>query len=108
MDGECHDQDGYEVTQSSQMTSLTSGNHQAVSIYTTGRGKHRREASDDEQDEREGEGPKRPRPRLLLADGSKAGLKFACPYRKRNPRKYCVTDWRSCTLTPLDTIARLK
>jgi hypothetical protein len=34
--------------------------------------------------------------------------KFACPYRKHNPRKYCVRDWRPCALTPLDTVARVK
>jgi hypothetical protein len=33
---------------------------------------------------------------------------FACPYRKRDPRKYSVRDWRSCALTPLHTIARVK
>lgn len=33
---------------------------------------------------------------------------FACPYRKRNPRKYCVRDWRACALSPLRTVARVK
>jgi hypothetical protein len=33
---------------------------------------------------------------------------FACPYRKRDPRKYCVRDWRSCALGPHKTVARVK
>jgi hypothetical protein len=33
---------------------------------------------------------------------------YACPYRKHNPRKYCVKDWRSCCLTSQKTIARVK
>ena len=36
-------------------------------------------------------------------------LKFACPYRKHNSRKYCIQSiWRSCALTPQDTVARVK
>ena len=33
---------------------------------------------------------------------------FACPYRKHNPRKYCVRVWRTCALTPHKTVARVK
>jgi hypothetical protein len=33
---------------------------------------------------------------------------FVCPYRKRNPRKYCVKEWRSCALNPQKTVARVK
>jgi hypothetical protein len=39
-------------------------------------------------------------------DQTSAG--FACPYRKHNPRKYCVRDWRTCALTPHKTVARVK
>lgn len=34
--------------------------------------------------------------------------KFACPYRKYDPRKYCVQNWRPCALTPLENVARVK
>jgi hypothetical protein len=34
--------------------------------------------------------------------------RFACPYRKHDSRKYCLPHWRSCTLTPLQTVARVK
>ncbi|KAF4614326.1 hypothetical protein G7Y89_g15411 [Cudoniella acicularis] len=38
------------------------------------------------------------------------GPMFACPYRKHNPRKYRHTTrkWRSCALTPLKDISRVK
>jgi hypothetical protein len=36
--------------------------------------------------------------------------KFACPYRKYNPRKYCYLNrtWRTCALASFDTVARVK
>ena len=36
--------------------------------------------------------------------------KFACPYRKHSPHKYRASNrkWRSCALTPLDSVARVK
>lgn len=35
-------------------------------------------------------------------------LKFACPYRKRDPRKYCLSKWRRCALTPHESVSRVK
>jgi hypothetical protein len=35
-------------------------------------------------------------------------LQYACPYRKYNPRKYCVQDWKLCALTPHKNVARVK
>jgi len=37
-----------------------------------------------------------------------SGVEFACHFRKRDPLKYNVMDWRSCTLTPHPTSARVK
>ena len=34
--------------------------------------------------------------------------KFACPFRKHDPRKYSVPNWGPCALTPLQTVARVK
>jgi len=36
--------------------------------------------------------------------------KFACPYRKKDPHTYYSGNkqWRSCALTPLESIARVK
>jgi hypothetical protein len=42
------------------------------------------------------------------SDANQTSLGFACPYRKRDPRKYCVRDWRSCALSPQKTVARVK
>jgi hypothetical protein len=74
-----------------------------------GKQRRRRDNEDDEDgtngDERS---PKRPRTLLSPPQNEDDNTKFACPYRKRDPRKYCVRDWRSCALTPLDTVARVK
>jgi hypothetical protein len=35
-------------------------------------------------------------------------LKFACPYRKRDPRKYCLSNWRRCALTAHESVSRVK
>jgi hypothetical protein len=35
-------------------------------------------------------------------------LKFACPFRKRDPRKYCLSKWRRCALSAHDSVARVK
>jgi hypothetical protein len=34
--------------------------------------------------------------------------KFACPFRKRNPQLYSLSEWRSCALSGFNNIARLK
>jgi len=63
----------------------------------------------DEDEDKDGEkAPKRPRTTSSPQGNSRKSVKFSCPYRKNDPRKYCARDWHSCTLTPLDTIARVK
>ncbi|KAF8846433.1 hypothetical protein BDZ45DRAFT_812329 [Acephala macrosclerotiorum] len=52
--------------------------------------------------------PKRPSTLLRPAVYEDDYLKLACPYRKKDPRKYSVRDWRSCALTPHETVARVK
>lgn len=36
------------------------------------------------------------------------GLKLACPFRKHNPEKYNLHDYRVCATKPWDSISRLK
>jgi hypothetical protein len=49
-----------------------------------------------------------PGKRLSEGKDSEEGIKFACPFGKRNPRKYNIYSHRTCTLSHWDTIARLK
>lgn len=35
-------------------------------------------------------------------------LQYACPYRKYDPRKYCVQDWKLCAITSHKNVARVK
>jgi hypothetical protein len=53
-------------------------------------------------------GSKRLRTAPSVSDFSETEPKFACPYRKYDPRKYCVPNWGPCALTPLQTVARVK
>jgi hypothetical protein len=56
----------------------------------------------------DGRGPKRLRTTPSASEFSETGLKFACPYRKHDPRKYGMPNWGPCALTPLQTVARVK
>ena len=69
-----------------------------------GRGQGDKEHTDDGQEEGSGEPSNPPN----SAPNSSEPIEFACPYRKRNPRKYCMRDWRSCALNPLKKVARVK
>lgn len=72
--------------------------------------KRRGREDEDEQEQNTGNdrSPKRPRKSPSPPKTPEKSTKFACPYRKRDPRKYCVRNWRSCALTPLDNVARVK
>jgi hypothetical protein len=69
----------------------------------------RREADENDDGSDNGDQRGRKRPKKCITEVEISGPKFACPYRKHNPRKYGVTGgWRPCALTPLETIARVK
>lgn len=63
---------------------------------------------DDNNDD--GGPPKRPRNMTSSETVGEETAKFACPYRKNNPRKYThrTRIWRSCAMSSFDTVARLK
>lgn len=70
------------------------------------------ENQEDEEDPLSGKGngraPKRPKPEFLSQVDNGTLLKFACPFRKHNPRKYNVHQFQSCALSSFDSIARVK
>jgi hypothetical protein len=73
------------------------------------KGKRRRDSQGSQNgDDRDNRNRKRPRPLLFPPMKEDDNTKFACPYRKHNPQKYGVQYWRSCALTPLETVARVK
>ncbi|KAE9363847.1 hypothetical protein N431DRAFT_356502 [Stipitochalara longipes BDJ] len=74
-------------------------------------GRRARDAGDDEDPNNDNKGnPKRPKKLLTSPQNEDDSPKYACPYRKRNPRKYCLhaQRWRSCALTPRESVARVK
>jgi hypothetical protein len=63
------------------------------------------QSSDDENGE---EGCGRPEDTSTAKNFEGVSPYFACPYRKRNPRKYCVRNWGPCARTGLQSISRVK
>jgi hypothetical protein len=94
---------------SNSNSNLGSGTRREDSAKGKGTKRPRRnkegQSSDDEKDE---EGCRRPEGVSTSNDFAGISSYFACPYRKRNPRKYCVRDWRPCALTGLKSISRVK
>ncbi|KAH8656933.1 hypothetical protein BGZ61DRAFT_594334 [Ilyonectria robusta] len=87
------DKDSSEGNESNNGHGGIPGNHKDAD--------HKRDNNDDAKNEQEGEGDKSVRPcdnlRLL-----------ACPFYKRNPRKYGQPEWRSCKSAGFKTLHRLK
>jgi hypothetical protein len=76
---------------------------------TTSHGTKRSAFSPEDDDlDGDGEGRRNPKRSKSGSDSIELGQRFACPYRKHNPRKYSVQDWRICALTHHKTIARVK
>jgi hypothetical protein len=76
------------------------------------RGQKRQRNNDGGDEDFGGDGKRDPkRPRIESPPNvSQEKRKFACPYRKHDPRTYChrIRCWRPCALTPLESIARVK
>ena len=86
-------------------------NHKPERASTSRRRKRGREDDGDgSSDDNNGRSPKRPKAYSSPPQELNERSKFACPYHKHDPQKYCHQNrrWRSCALTPLDTIARVK
>jgi hypothetical protein len=106
------DADAQEGRNSSQTTTSSANSGiqtNGTSSIVTQNGKRKHQDQDEnENNEGENRSPKRPKNLLSPPRNISDTSKFACPYRKHNARKYCVRNWRSCALTPLETIARVK
>jgi hypothetical protein len=67
----------------------------------------KRPANDDERDNEERQ-PKRNRDNSNLSADASEKVKYSCPYRKHNRRRYNVHTHRTCALTGFPDIARIK
>jgi hypothetical protein len=100
---------GEDSSQNSDSKSSVQTKNKREKATQSSLGPRKRDDGDDqEQNDGEEQSPKRPRTLLTPPQNPEDTAKFACPYRKRDPRKYCVQFWRSCALTPQDTVARVK
>jgi hypothetical protein len=101
------------VTKSAPSSTISESNrsdHSSMTITSQGSKRSRTDKSGHEADddgENDEKSLKRPK-QASLSTPEKDYRGFACPYRKHNPRKYCVHDWSTCVLTPLRTVARVK
>jgi len=70
----------------------------------------KRQRLDDDDDGPEDDKDRKSRqPRRLPAPGAEAdGARFACPFRKHNPRQYNIYNNRVCALSHWQSIARVK
>lgn len=108
---------GYMTRGSSQQESPPSSAEASTSSSSTGLPRmqstpnpRKRPVSNGEHDESEDENwknTKKPR-RKVGTSSNNQSYELACPYRKHDPLKYNVQQWRTCVLTPHKTIARVK
>lgn len=89
-------------TRTSSQLSSNNRRRQCIGEDNNSEGQGDGDGDDDDDDQR---APKRVRGSSCTANDNG---KFACPYRKYDPRKYCVQNWRPCALTPLENVARVK
>jgi hypothetical protein len=87
-------------------TTSRSGSPKPTTSSTTKRS--RDNGDDEDQDESSGRGVKRFQNAPKAPDISDNPGIFACPFRKHNPKKYSVKEWRICALTGYKSVARLK
>lgn len=91
-------------TSSSSISNLSS----ITSSSSRKHSKRPRGENRDDSDHDSGKDLKRGSSELISDDKVGSSLRFACPYRKRDPRKYSIQAWRRCVLTPHTTVARVK
>jgi hypothetical protein len=94
----------------SQTTESSCGRFSGSPTRKPGGKGNKRSREDDEQEQDPDDGSWRDPKRLkYLHKLPTEQSKFSCPYRKYSPRKYSVaSNWRSCALTPLESVARVK
>jgi hypothetical protein len=84
------------------------GSHSVGSTERKGKKRSRGNDQDEGSDNESGEGLRGSQKASTTGDSAEASLLFACPYRKRNPKKYSVLNWGPCALTGHVSIARVK
>jgi hypothetical protein len=94
------------TVEGSSVSSSSSSKQSSGRTSLSGRSSKRlRDRGGDGSDNDGGRNPKRG---AQLSKNDNVGMKYACPYRKRNPRKYSVQTWPRCVLSPHTSVARVK
>jgi hypothetical protein len=90
-----------DSTPESKTASTTS--NQSTTLTNSKRSRERKD--DPPSDEEKSGSNKRLRDSASTPDDLNEKLKYACPYRKHDPRKYNIQNWSPCALTPHKTVA---
>jgi hypothetical protein len=93
-----------------ESSSSTSNPTYLQSNSSKGKSAKRARGNDEEEDydEQSGKRSKRQAEPSQSPGINENTLQFACPFRKHNPRKYCIRNWARCALTAQPTVARVK
>jgi hypothetical protein len=95
---------------SATVLSPSMGGMPATSQKSSGTTQRKRQRSEDEEPPDESNDKRPQQPGKGLCEGSDSGdrPRFACPFRKHNPRRYGVHSHSVCALSSWETIARVK
>lgn len=95
-----------DSSETSRSSNAESKNHGKDARHTS---RKKRQRDDEDLEDQNGDRKSRaPRKISPGGKGSEESIKFACPFRKQNPRKFNIYSHRTCTLSHWNTIARLK
>jgi hypothetical protein len=86
----------------------TSSSSISTSSRSTSRGHSKRQLNENGEEPSDGGGRKRAPTKRRLPLAGQTENRFACPFRKHNPRRYNIHTHRSCALSSWATIARVK
>jgi hypothetical protein len=92
----------------SEITSIPPSRQTASTSAQGAAPKRQREEDDDDNSSSNGNGraPKRSIPQQTLPGGE--GLALSCPFRKRDPRKYRLPEYKTCALSSWKSVGRVK
>jgi hypothetical protein len=103
--------DGDQVSRNcSHAAGIASASSSSLDDQSTPSGEQKRKRDDEQEENDNGNNQKKQNPpdRSILPSAGVHTVRFACPFRKHNPRVYNMYKHRSCALSGWNTIARIK
>jgi hypothetical protein len=99
-------------TDGNNTTVTTTGFSSSSSSFTSDKqaptGQHKRQREEQEEDNPNNQRKQQPSKQFPLPAARLKTIRFACPFRKHDPRMYTMYSHRNCALSGWKTIARIK